>query len=254
MKRKALVVGLGRMGRLHRMVLESFDFRVETVDPGQEDADFPSLSGALTMRNGHGSAAYDVAVVAVPIPLLARTAFALAGIPMLVEKPFAMTDAEARHLGAYLTARGPVCVGYVERFNPQYVALSERLGGYMLRQVRAIRFTRWNDRPSDDVVLDLATHDTDLYWDLCRRGPLGGTVSFDVRAGQSEKVRRIEVDLVDRKRRRTLEADLMDHNESPLHELWKAFLAGRRVPSASDAARAIELARVWEQSARCVAE
>lgn len=250
---RALVVGLGHMGTFHRRVLRDLGYEVDAVDPREETgAEYRSTAEAML---GHS---YAAAAVAVPVDQLVGAAFELAGCPkLLVEKPFAPTPREAAMLGAYLTERGSVCVNYVERFNPYVRWLAGRLK--VAAHVRAVRFTRWSDRPSADVTTDLLTHDVDLARHLLVGGWGNRAVElchFDVRAGQPEKRRTIEVDvvapaqppevwsanmaaLVDQ----TWRVDLMDHDQSPLHAIWHAFLTEAQVPGPGDAVRALEGAR-----------
>lgn len=241
---RALVVGLGHMGTFHRRALRDLGYVVDAVDPRPEvHADYASTREAMMQRK------YDVAAIAVPADQLVACAFELAGTKMLVEKPFAETPEAAAMLGAYLTARAPVCVGYVERFNPVVRELHERL---RWPHVRAVRFTRHSDRPSRDPVSDLLTHDVDLarYLLANQWGERAvGLCAFDARASQPTKRRTIEADvavpalhgggngsMVDE----TWTVDLMDHDTSPLHAMWHAFLTDADdVPGPRDAVAAL---------------
>jgi predicted dehydrogenase len=245
---RALVVGLGHMGTFHRQVLLDLGYTVEAVDPRPGvGAEYRTTMEALLTGTR-----YDVAVVAVPAAQLVECAFELAGCPHLyVEKPFAPTAREAAMLGAYLTAQGPVCVGYVERFNPRVQDLKEQLR--RAAHVRSARFIRWSDRPSGDPVTDLLTHDIDLArhlladkWgeravELCH---------FDYAANvpAEDKRRIIEMDVVmpggpswqdGGLEDRALRVDLIDHAQSPLHAIWHAFLTGASVPGPADAIAAL---------------
>lgn len=239
--KRALVVGLGHMGTFHYQTLRNLGYTVDTVDVAPErNATFRSIEDALLQNQ------YDVAAVAVPINQLVECAFKLCGIKMLVEKPFAPTASQAAMLGSYLTAQAPVCVGYLERFNPLVMDLKERL---RWPHVRSVRFTRWSDRPSSNPVTDLLTHDIDLARHLLTKewGPKAVELcSFDYRCNQSVKMRRIEVDVAvaqvmsgGRMKDETWVVDLMDHDLKPLYALWHAFLMGEEVPTPNDAVLAI---------------
>jgi hypothetical protein len=130
--------------------------------------------------------------------------------------------------------------------------------------VRAVRFARWSDRPSNDPVSDLLTHDVDLathlltgHWDekcidLC---------SFDVRTEHPLKRRTIELDvavpshanggLVDA----TWKVDLMNHDTdaNPLIALWHAFTMGLEVPRPKDALLALAGAQAVAERDRVAA-
>lgn len=223
--RRALVIGLGRMGSLHRKVLRDLGFRVESVDPFYPEATFRSLEEAGTD--------YEVAVVATPIADLTDQAWKinLLGVPVLVEKPLAASVSDARDFARY--ARGKVGVGYIERFNPKVLELRDWLQG---KEVQTASFVRHNDRPSVDRRIDLLTHDVDLaaYLDI----PLE-RCSFDVEDSNSERVRLITVN--------GKAWNLMAHDTSPLHGLWHGFLTeSEDVATPWDAVRTLERAHSLE--------
>lgn len=223
---RALVVGLGRMGRFHRRALRDLGLDVTSVDPD------PRAGAAhLSMPSSRG---FDVVCVAAPIRHLAEAAAEWAGHDgwLLVEKPFAACLGDAVALRDALEGQR-VAVGYVERFNPRVRELRERLAG---QRVEAATFTRWNDRPSDDVALDLTSHDVDLARYLGVARPV-----FDSRAGVP--VRRREIAACE------LRADLLDHDASPLHAQWHAFLSDREGYATPASAVIVHRALAWEREA-----
>ena len=226
---KALVVGLGRMGSFHRKVLLDLGYDVTTVDPNRAlRADHSTVAAAGRF--------YDVAAIACPAENLGEAAIELAGIPMLVEKPFALGPAEGHKLAARLEGT-PVCVGFVERFNPHIRALKSWIAGLDVTQAR---FVRWSDRPTWDIDLDLRLHDIDLAYHL----GVEAVAEFDTRAESEAKVRRIEIIHRDAHGQpRNLTADFIDHIQSPLHALWHAFLSGHDHPGPEDALRALTIAK-----------
>ena len=229
---RALVVGLGHMGRFHHKVLSDLGYHVFSVDPDPgAGADYLSLREARMMRE------FDVACISCPAERLGDCAFDMAGTPMLVEKPFATNLRDAELLRAYLESKGSaVAVGFVERFNPHVRDLRERLRCSV--EIAGAHFTRWSVRSSWDVGLDLLIHDVDLAYCL---GVDSATVSYDARADMSLTIRRIEVDVLmmgSVMERETIRADLLAHRQSPLHALWHAFLSGGDYPRPSDAIRA----------------
>ena len=238
---KALIVGAGKMGSFHARVLRDLGYTTTTVDPDPAKcADYRTIREALLAYPGHLlSGGFDIAAIACPPEYLLDSAFQLAGMRMLVEKPFATNSRDAAMLGAYLKAAGaPVCVGFVERFNPRFRDLQALRNRVIIKR---LRFTRWNDRPSPDVLTDLRLHDVDLARVLC----VGDHIAeFDTRAEQSRRVRHIQMTYCDpsagaEQRRCTF--DLMEHNQSPLHALWHAFLTGQKVPTPDDAVRALQI-------------
>jgi predicted dehydrogenase len=205
---RALVVGAGRMGRFHSKALTDLGYDVTTVDPDP-------AAGADQVRVTRRD--YDAVCIATPIAHLAETADEWVGFEgrLLIEKPMASDTREARALADAMRGQR-VAVGYVERFNPAVRSLRERVTG----QVVGARFTRWNDRPTTDVRLDLVSHDIDLArhlrWDHA--------ASFDTRSGCGIRRRTITVLTADGGR---AHADLLAHATSPLHAQWHAFLLGR---------------------------
>lgn len=194
------------MGGFHRCVLRDLGLDVWTVDPDL-------AAGADYARVPHRE--FDVVCIATPFAHLAEQAARWAGHTgwLLVEKPFAASEHEARSLAMLLEDQA-CAVGYVERFNPQVRTLRGLLAD---RTPSLVRFRRWNDRQSTDVALDLQSHDVDLAAFLGLECP----VIFDARAEVlRHRVRVVEVD-------GELAVDLMAHDCSPLHAQWHTFLSGR---------------------------
>jgi predicted dehydrogenase len=206
---KALVVGLGRMGRFHRKVLMDLGYDVVTVDPDPATgADYLSVPAGRRP---------EVVCVAVPIAQLAEVAAEFtAARHLLIEKPMAPSLGEAIELADRLAGQH-VAVGYVERFNPTVRALQRALADAPPPIVA--RFRRWSDRPSPDRALDLMSHDVDLAAFLRLRCP----TEFDAADDRPVRVR----DIMVRTSGRTVRADLTAHDTSPLHAQWHAFLSGR---------------------------
>lgn len=196
------------MGGFHRRVLRDLGYDVTTVDPDP-------AAGADCARVPLGP--FDVVCLAVPIAHLAEEAFRWVGFEgqLLIEKPGAASLADARYL-ANLMRGQRVCIGYVERFNPTVRRLRELLGE---ESPSHAVMTRWNDRPSDNLLLDVTSHDIDL----ARFLRLGCPTSFDARAGHPVRRRAIALTVGERR----LTVDLTAHDTSPLHAQWHAFLANR---------------------------
>lgn len=171
-----VVVGLGAMGGNHlRVALSLPDADVVAVvdpDPARREqavAGRPEVAAYATL--GEAIAAHDLrwACLAVPvglIPELAAEALA-AGIHLLVEKPTAPTEAQARTMVADAEARGLVlAVGHIERCNPAVVALKAKLEEGRIGRVLQMNARRLSPYPnrqgSQGVALDLSTHDIDV--------------------------------------------------------------------------------------------
>ena len=114
-------------------------------------------------------AAIDAVVIAAPTtahPALAHAAIER-GLPVLVEKPLAATNAEALRIVDAGRAGGvPVQVGHVERYNPAVLELGRLLREGWLTTIYAIVSRRAGPFPARirdvGVTVDLATHDVDM--------------------------------------------------------------------------------------------
>jgi predicted dehydrogenase len=92
----------------------------------------------------------------------------LAGLDILIEKPFAATLAQADHILDLARTRGRiVAIGHLERFNPAVTATIDALTRPMFFE--AHRLSLFTPRSLDvDVVLDLMIHDLDIVLALTR--------------------------------------------------------------------------------------
>jgi len=161
------VIGVGHLGQHHARLLSS----MEGVD----------LVGVVDTRPGraaevaaaYGTAAFTDAVelppvdaVSVAVPTEAHVAVALPfierGCAVLVEKPLALSVADADRLIEAAARRGSVlAAGHTERFNPA-VAVALPLVSNP-RFVEVHRLGVFPDRSLDiDVIFDLMIHDLDL--------------------------------------------------------------------------------------------
>ena len=212
----ALVIGNGHMGRFHARTLRDLGYAVTTVDPD------PTAGADMATVDRWD---WDAAVVATPVQCLVPYALRLlrAGTPTLVEKPVSIRVDDVQRVADVQAETGTPCaVGFVERFNPRVIEVKAKLGG----STTAI-FTRINDRPTWNINLDLTLHDVDLALFL---GLDPAVCTFRTVAGAGRKVRRIDTPYVS--------VDLTDHAESPLHGLWRAFMAGAGYPTLTDAVAA----------------
>lgn len=176
---RVVLFGMGNMGRNHfRVLQEDARFQLEAVvDPVLEtlpDASIPLL------RNVDEALAldWDLAVVAAPTELhyaLVKTLLENQR-HVFVEKPAAGTMLEARELVQIAEARSlKLAVGNIERCNPVVGALRKLVQAGILGRLvhltgtRAGGFPR-NVKPGNNVILDLAVHELDVFRMLL--GPL----------------------------------------------------------------------------------
>ncbi|MDA0276823.1 MAG: Gfo/Idh/MocA family oxidoreductase [Proteobacteria bacterium] len=168
------VIGAGHMGRYHAEKLAACEGArlVAIVDPDAVQA------GALAQKlNCAVHAGYrevlgkvDAAVVATPTEHHHEIALALlaAGAHVLVEKPLALTVAQADELVAAGKRAGRVLqTGHVQRYSTAFQALAARMDRPLY--IDAERLAGFKPRGTDvDVVLDLMIHDLDLALTLAR--------------------------------------------------------------------------------------
>jgi predicted dehydrogenase len=112
----------------------------------------------------------DAAVVATPTSTHHTIGMELlaAGVPLLVEKPLALTAIEAGELASLARRQGLVLqVGHVERFNPALSCVAAEIRDPKF--VVATRASGYTFRSTDiGVVLDMMIHDIDVVLSLAR--------------------------------------------------------------------------------------
>jgi predicted dehydrogenase len=173
-------VGTGAFGRNHLRVYRELEVAqpqlvqlVALVDPVTERRSsfastynipgFASLAELLA-----ANLSLDAASICVPTSHHAAIAeqLLLAGLDILIEKPFAATLAQADHILALSQAQGRiVAIGHLERFNPAVTATVAALTKPMFFESH--RLSIFTPRSLDvDVVLDLMIHDLDIVLSL----------------------------------------------------------------------------------------
>lgn len=173
---RAVVIGVGSMGRNHVRVLREIDNGIELVAISDIDS---KLAAKIGIR--YGISYYtdyiqmveetqpDFAVLATPTRLHFQIGRDLIerGIHTLIEKPITATLEDGERLCELAQARRVMLgVGYIERFNPAVNELCKKLNSGMAGHIYKIQAQRLSPFPSRiqdvGVVIDLATHDIDL--------------------------------------------------------------------------------------------
>lgn len=164
---KAGVIGAGHLGKIHLKLLEQSD-KYELV--GFFDAD-PLASKRTSEEFGYRSFPTMEALIElcdmvdVVTPTMSHYECAKKVIEankhLFIEKPISNTVEEAvniRELAKKHRVRGQV--GQVERFNPAFMAIQDKIDNPMF--IEAHRLAEFNPRGTDvSVVLDLMIHDID---------------------------------------------------------------------------------------------
>jgi predicted dehydrogenase len=182
---KAAIVGYGLAGsRFHAPLISALDgLEVATVvtrDPGRREQALREHAGVCVLSDvndlwSHADE-HDFAVVATPNALHAPLARAAvdAGLPVVVDKPLALTADEARELVEHAASRGVLLtVFHNRRWDSDQLTLNDLLDNDRLGKVRRYesRFERWRPAPSASawrestvaaqgggILLDLGTH------------------------------------------------------------------------------------------------
>jgi predicted dehydrogenase len=176
------VVGAGVFGRNHLRVISTSD---GATLAGLYDAD-PARAAAAAQEFGcraftsldELSHAVRAAVVAVPTTAHRDVACQLmeAGLDVLVEKPIAVTPAQAHEMNQTASSHGRVLqVGHLERFNPAVEVARKLLTLPLFFEIH--RLSVFTPRSLDvDVVADLMIHDLDILLSMT------GAMPVEVRA------------------------------------------------------------------------
>lgn len=165
---RAGVIGVGHLGQHHARIYASLP---GVALAGVADQD-PARAAVVADR--HRAKVYAdpaellnaVDLVSVAVPTSSHYAVAKtcleAAKHVLVEKPIAVTPAEARELVALAQRNGcRLQVGHSERFNPVMQAMRPHI--HRPAFIECHRLSSFSERGTDvDVVLDLMIHDLDL--------------------------------------------------------------------------------------------
>jgi len=162
------VIGAGHLGKIHiKQIKEIPAFQLI----GFFDSDATvcqSVSAELQVKafSSMEELIKAVDVVDIVVPTIYHFECAMAAIKqskhVFIEKPLAGTVAEAKSLVALANeANVKAQVGHVERFNPAFLAVSDKCDHPMF--IEAHRLAQFNPRGTDvSVVLDLMIHDIDI--------------------------------------------------------------------------------------------
>lgn len=168
---KVGVIGLGAMGKNHARVLSNMS-AVESVslyDPLGADLGLLHGEPVTNDLNHFLDHQFDYCVVSSPTHTHKDMALKLAalGVPVLIEKPLALSVKEALEISEAFESLGLLgAVGHIERYNPAIIAMREKLESGLLGKIFQITTRRvgpYSGRIRDvGVVRDLASHDIDL--------------------------------------------------------------------------------------------
>ncbi|MER3601119.1 MAG: gfo/Idh/MocA family oxidoreductase [Nitrososphaerota archaeon] len=169
---KIAVIGVGGWGKNHARALHELGAlgAVCDIDPQRADlySKLYSVPGYTDFEALLAEARPDGVVVATPpathyelgLKLIER------GIPLLLEKPMALTAKEARQLATRAEQRGvTMLVGYIERYNPAVAYVKQLIKEGRLGKLQALELHRENRRPPQarnvGIIIDTSVHDID---------------------------------------------------------------------------------------------
>lgn len=164
---RVAVVGAGQMGSSHARVVSESDAADLAVVIDIDAAAAARLGERHGVRSSTDiAAALDCDAVVVASSTSARreivTPLLEAGLPLLVEKPFAPCLSEMDELLEMAAAKDiPVMCGFVERFNASFRTAVQILDGPPLHLL-AVRHSPPATRIASSVVNDLMLHDLDV--------------------------------------------------------------------------------------------
>jgi predicted dehydrogenase len=177
------VIGAGAWGRNHVRTIvtlpEAELAGVCEVHPGRREELARRYPGVLVTEDlERVLSVADAAVVATPAATHAMVAKRVieGGLPVLVEKPFALTVPEAESVAALAAARGvPVVVGHLLLYHPAIERLRAMVEGGELGQIYYLYSQRVNlgqVRPDENALWSFGPHDVSVAVHLLGHPPV----------------------------------------------------------------------------------
>jgi predicted dehydrogenase len=181
-KIKTAIVGLGAWGRnVARELAGASDLvAYASREPARHHAwtaDHAPGAEAMTVAQIAADPSITAVAIATPIPTLTGIARQMieAGKHVLVEKPMALTSADAQELADTAALRGLVAAaGYVFLYHPVYRELKRRVDAASVRRI-ALAWDKFGTF-DDAIVHSLLVHHLSLALDLLGQ-PTGGTLA-----------------------------------------------------------------------------
>ncbi len=165
---KAGVLGAGHLGKIHlKLLKQSEQFELAGFyDPSDENANSVTEEFGYRRFRSLEALIEEVDVVDIVTPTLNHFDCAKIAIErgkhIFIEKPITNTVEEAEKIRDLVKTHGVKGqVGHVERFNPAFLAVKDKIHNPMF--IETHRLAEFNPRGTDvPVVLDLMIHDLDI--------------------------------------------------------------------------------------------
>ena len=175
---RLLVVGAGRMGRVHLTAIGSSAAvcAVAVVEPFEATRQHLAGTGLALHADVPSAVAaggFDAALIAAPSPLHLDLVAALmaAGIPTLCEKPCGLRSTDTARAAQHAIDAGvPLQIGYWRRYVPELQALRAEIEAGALGDIALIQAWQWDGEPpaaafrltSGGPLLDMGVHEFDM--------------------------------------------------------------------------------------------
>ena len=187
---KVGVIGIGNMGWNHARVLSLLRDAelVGVADPDAARGVLAKEQFGCEWFEDYNALIPEVEAVCIAVPTLLHHPVGMAclqaGVHVLIEKPIAASEQEARELiAAAEQADRLLQVGHIERFNPAFRELLNVVANEEVVVLEGRRHSPHADRANDvSVVLDLMIHDIDLVLELAG-APVVGFAAAGGRSG-----------------------------------------------------------------------
>ena len=168
------LLGVGHLGKIHLKCIQLVpDFElIGFYDPDQEVVKKITKEFNVKAFNSMEKLISQVDVVDIVTPTLAHYECAVKAIKeskhIFIEKPITHTIEEAKSLmNLAIEANVKVQVGHVERFNPAFLAIQDKINNPMF--IETHRLSQFNKRGTDvPVIHDLMIHDIDIVLSIVK--------------------------------------------------------------------------------------
>jgi len=178
MSLRILVIGAGRMGRVHLEAMRGSDNvqPVAVVEPfaaAREQLAGTGLTVYASLDEALAAGGFDAALIAAPSGLHRDLVDELmtAGVPTLCEKPCGLKSSDTQHAADRAAATGtPLQIGYWRRFVPALRELRDEIVDGTLGEIALIQAWQWDGEPaaaafrrtSGGPLLDMGVHEFDM--------------------------------------------------------------------------------------------
>jgi myo-inositol 2-dehydrogenase/D-chiro-inositol 1-dehydrogenase len=201
MSLRMLVIGAGRMGRVHLDAMGASDevravAVVEPIAASREQLAASDLELYESLDDALAAGGFDAALIAAPSGLHRELVDRLmtAGVPTLCEKPCGLKSSDTQHAADRSAATGtPLQIGYWRRFVPALRALRDEIASGALGAIALIQAWQWDGEPapaafrrtSGGPLLDMGVHEFDMVrWLTGQDITLQAVVDSDVNSAE----------------------------------------------------------------------